>query len=85
MQGGGSGRPSASNYLATQQINAAIAGTANSSMSEIKGKPQAPPMTIKPKTKKSMGAILNSPTRLTKKNKNSESLISAMHTGSNAQ
>jgi len=41
-------------------MNAALAATANSSMSEIKGKPQAPPMTMKPKTKKSMGSSYNS-------------------------
>lgn len=33
-----SGRPSTSKFL-TQQMNAALAATANSSMSEIKGKP----------------------------------------------
>lgn len=40
-----SGRNSTGKFL-TQQINAALAATANSSMSEVKGKPQAPPMTI---------------------------------------
>ena len=29
-------------------------------MSEVKGKPQAPPMTFKAKTKKSMGVTVNS-------------------------
>ena len=41
----------------SQQMGAGF--TANSSMSEIKGKPQAPPVTIKPKTKKSMGITYN--------------------------
>lgn len=47
-------RPSTSKYL-EQQIRSALAATNNSSMSEIKTITQAPPMTMKPKTKKSMG------------------------------
>ena len=67
------GRPSTSKYLTQHQMSAALAATmGGAGANEAKGKPQAPPLTIKPKTKKSMGGTQGGSLSVVKKLKQGE-------------